>query len=152
MSTAPLDPRPRLAAGLEPTTVSEAMHPGVLTCTPETTLRDVARMMARYRIHAVVVYSDEQEDRVGVWGIVSEADLIAAAAADEIDTRTAGGTARTPLITVHPGEPLRRAAELMHEYHVTHAVVVSSSRELPLGVVSSLDVARAIALEPGHPG
>lgn len=140
--------------GLAEITVDKAMHPGVLTCPPETPLRDVARMMARYRIHAVVVFSedDESEEVPGVWGVISDSDLVAAAAGDDVDGRTAGGTARSPLVTIGRDDTLRRAAELMKQHGATHLVVVSPSSERPLGIVSSLDVARAIALEPGHGG
>ena len=46
--------------------VAEAMHPGVLTCPLETPLRDVARMMALYRIHAVVAFGEDTDDANGV--------------------------------------------------------------------------------------
>lgn len=130
--------------------VAAAMHPGVLTCPPETPLHDVARMMARYRIHAVVVFSadDDSDEPPSIWGVVSDVDLVAAAAAGDVDERTAGGTARSPLVTIGPEETLRRAAELLDEHGATHAIVVSPSGEQPLGVVSTLDVAAAIAAEP----
>lgn len=140
------------SGGLAEITVDKAMHPGVLTCPPETPLRDAARMMARYRIHAVVVFSEDEEteELARVWGVVSDADLVAAAAVGDIDGRTAGGTARSPLVTIGRDETLKRAAELMKQHGATHLVVVSPSSERPLGILSSLDVARAIALEPGH--
>ena len=43
-------PAPELDAML----VGDAMHSGVLTCTTDTPLRDLARIMARYRVDAVV--------------------------------------------------------------------------------------------------
>ena len=67
-------------------TVAEAMTPGVLTCTPDTPLRDVARMMARYRVHAIVVFGQEQLD---AWGVLSDLDLVAA-----IGTLADAGTGR----------------------------------------------------------
>jgi CBS domain-containing protein len=107
-------------------------------------------MMARFRIHAVIVMTEESDadEAVGVWGVVSDADLIRAAAASDIDERSAGGTARTPAVTVHPNEPLRTAAELMNDQGVTHLVVVAPPSERPVGVISTLDVARAISAEP----
>ena len=136
--------------GIDTVTVEEAMHPGVLTCAPETPLRDVAVAMARYRIHAVVVYAEpaEEDEAALVWGVVGDGDLVAAAAADEIDTRTAGEAARTALVTVRRDDSLRHACQLMSDRGVTHAVVISSYSERPLGVVSALDVARALAVEP----
>jgi CBS domain-containing protein len=135
---------------LDAVTVEQAMHPGVLTCAPETPLREVAIAMARYRIHAVVVYAepDEGDEATFTWGVVSDTDLLDAVAADDVDDRTASVAARTPLVTVRRGDSLRRACELMCERGVTHAVVVGSYSERPLGVVSALDAARALALEP----
>jgi CBS domain-containing protein len=132
--------------------VDKAMHPGVLTCPPETRLRDVARMMARYRVHAVVVYSDDDEsdELPGVWGVVSDVDLLAAAALEDVEGRTAGGSAKSPLLTVGPEDTLQRAAELMKQHGATHLVVVSPQSERPLGIVSTMDLARAIASEPAH--
>ena len=60
-------------------TVLDAMRLGVVTVAPETPLREVARVMATYRIHAVVV-SEIEGDRP--WGIVSDLDLVAAADKD----------------------------------------------------------------------
>jgi CBS domain-containing protein len=138
--------------GLSEMTVDKAMHPGVFTCPPETPLQDVALMMARYRIHAVVVYSDDDEsdEPPGMWGVVSDVDLIAAAAVDDVAGRTAGGTAKSPLVTIAPRQTLQRAAELMKQHSATHLVVASPSSERPLGIVSTLDVARAIASEPAY--
>jgi CBS domain-containing protein len=140
--------RSEAAQGLRGTFVRDAMHPGVLTAPPEAALRDVAVMMARYGIHAVVVFTEDADvdSALGVWGVVSDADLVAAAAAGDVDDRTAGGTARTPLVTVRPYESLQRVAELMREHRVTHVVVVTPESERPVGVVSTLDVARQLAL------
>jgi CBS domain-containing protein len=136
--------------GLGTVSVSEAMHAGVVSCPPETPLRDVARMMARFAIHAVVVYTEEAEGEeiVGLWGVVADADLVAAAAVDDLGGRTAGGTARTPLVMIYPHESMKRAAELMKEHRVTHLLVISPSSERPLGIVSTLDLARVLAAEP----
>ena len=143
----------QIKRGLEDVTVDEVMHHGVLTCPPEAPLRTVARMMARFSIHAVVVQTVEADadEAVGIWGVVSDVDLIRAAARGEIEGRSAGGTARTPLVTVYPHERLTQAAELMDDQAVTHALVVLPGSEQPLGIVSSLDVARAISAERPRP-
>ena len=125
-------------------TVGEAMTPGVLTCLPVTPLRDVARMMARHRVHAIVVFATD--DRLHPWGVVSDLDLVTA-----IGTHAnAGAVAGSPVVTVVPDMPLERAAALMAENETSHLLVVSD-RGLPIGVLSTLDVARALAAE-GDPG
>ena len=123
------------------------MHPGTVTCPPETPLRTVARMMARYSIHCVVVLADiDEADWEGrLWGVVSDLDLVEAAAAADLDERTAGGTAASPLVTVPPEETLERAAQLMAEHETSHLVVVDPASDRPVGVLSTLDVARVIA-------
>jgi len=132
---------------LAATPVAQAMHPGTITCPPETPLADVARMMAAYGIHCVVVFADVDEaDFEGrLWGVVSDLDLVEAAAAADLEERTAGGTAASPLVTVPPDESLERAAQLMAEHETSHLVVVELTSDRPVGVISTLDVARVLA-------
>lgn len=131
----------------EQLTVGSAMHPGVVTCPLETPLLTVARMMATYRIHAVIVFSEESDDaaEAELWGVVSDLDLVKTASAGEIDERTAGGTAVTPVVTVEPDDTLARAAQLMSEHEITHLVVIDPGSMRPIGVVSTLDLARTLA-------
>jgi CBS domain-containing protein len=125
-------------------TVAEAMTPGVLTCVPLTPLRDVARMMARHRVHAIVVFG--AEDPLHPYGVVSDLDLVAA-----IGTHAnAGAVAASPVVTVTPDVPLEHAAALMGEHRTSHLLVVAD-KGFPVGVISSLDVARALGAE-GDPG
>ena len=125
--------------------VSTAMHPGVITCHPGATLRDVARMMANIGIHAVVVWGDAEDDAEGAWGIVSDLDLVSAAARGERLAGTAVGAARTEVVTVDARDTLLQAANLMEQHRTTHLVVVDGGKGRPIGVLSTLDVARAIA-------
>ncbi len=129
---------------LDTGTVGEAMTPGVLTCLPVTPLRDVARMMARHRVHAIVVFG--HEDRLHPWGVVSDLDLVAAVGTHS----NAGAVAASPVVTVTPDVSLLHAARLMEEHQTQH-LLVTSDRGMPMGVLSTLDVARALAAE-GDPG
>jgi CBS domain-containing protein len=127
--------------------VAEAMHRGVLTCPLEASLRSVARMMALYRVHAIVAFGEDNDDAdgPGLWGVVSDLDLVQAALSGELEDHTAGGTAVTPALVVAPEDTLQRAAQLMSEHEVTHLVVVDGETTRPVGVLSTLDIARAIA-------
>ena len=116
------------------------MHHGVLTCAQETPLTDVAELMADHRVHCVVVSDDDAE---ALWGIVSDLDLVAAALVRDLDEQTAGGSAASPVLVVGPDETVERAAQLMTEHATAHLVVVDASQ--PVGVVSTLDVAAALA-------
>lgn len=101
-------------------------------------------MMVRHRIHCVVV-SFPAEQCATLWGVVSDLDLVAAVAGGEDAGMVAGKIAATPAVTVAIREPLARAAQLMAERAVTHLVVVDSRSVRPVGVISTLDIAGALA-------
>ena len=137
-------PAPRSFEQLQ---VADAMHAGVVTCPLETPLREVARIMATYRIHAVVAFGDDPAEIPGpaLWGVISDLDLVRSANAPDFETRTAGEIAATPLLMVPANETLARAAQLMSEHETTHLVVADRRSGRPIGVLSTLDVARALA-------
>jgi CBS domain-containing protein len=122
--------------------VSNAMHYGVLTCTRETSLANVAQLMASRRVHCIVV-ADDPSSPEGLWGLVSDLDLVAAASVRDLDEQTAGATAATAALTIEPTETLQRATQLMTEHSTAHLVVVDAARR-PIGVLSTLDVAAAL--------
>jgi CBS domain-containing protein len=117
------------------------MRVGVVSCQPETSLREIARIMATYRIHSVVVLELAGERP---WGIVSDLDVVRAAGED-LDARTARDVTRTELVTVTTDESLSRAARTMAEHDVTHVLVVQPHSGQPVGVLSTLDLAGVLA-------
>ena len=125
---------------LDRSTIAEWMTTGVITCGRDTRLVDVAETMATRRVHCVVVTGFGRSE-APLWGIVSDLDLVAAAYIRGLDEQTAGGSAATPAVVVSPTETLERAAQLMTEHAITHLVVVDAGE--PVGVLSTLDVARA---------
>jgi CBS domain-containing protein len=125
--------------------VAEVMHNRIVTCSSETPLRTVARMMASYRIHSVIVHDEHRRDGENRWGVVSDRDVVAAIALGEIDDATAGSTAATEFVTVAPDETLGRAAQILGEHEIAHLVVVDRTTNRPLGVLSTLDIASAVA-------
>ena len=132
----------------QPTSVEEAMHRGVVTCDVHAPLGAVVRMMAVHRIHCVVVRNEAaswtETPGAGLWGVVSDLDLVRILVTEGGLRRTAGESAATPALHVGAQDPLRRAAELMAARAITHLVVVDHEVR-PVGVVSTLDVARAVA-------
>ena len=129
------------APEFENATVLDAMRLGVVSCSPDTPLREVARILATYRIHAVVV-AEIEGDRP--WGIVSDLDLAAAAGRDLRKLR-ARDIARGELLTLAADESLARAARLMAERGLAHVVVVQPHSGQPVGVLSTLDLAGVLA-------
>ncbi len=126
--------------------VADVMTEGLISCAPSTPLRSVARLMATHRVHSVFVFDlgHEDDENVELWGLVSDLDLVAAAWAD-VDDQTAGESAVTPLVSVSRNDDLKHAAQLMAESGVSHLAVVDPHTRRPVGVVSTLDIARAIA-------
>jgi CBS domain-containing protein len=122
----------------------DAMHHGVLSCAPSTPLADVALIMATHRVHCVVVHDDELPG-TSAWSVVSDRDLVAAAAEDRLDEPTAGTVAGTSVPRIGSDEPLSRAAQVMAEHDVSHLVVVGEASGRPEGILSTLDVAVVLA-------
>ena len=125
---------------LDKAIVADHMHAGVLACAAETPLADVARMMSHHGVHCIVVL---QEGTDG-WGIVSDLDLIEMAGAGLAGSRTAGDAAATPTVFIHPGDTVAHAAQLMAANATAHLLVTRAGIARPLGVLSTLDVARAL--------
>ena len=130
---------------LEKRLVSDVMRDGVVGCTPETPLSEVAQLMSEYRIHCVVVAGLEEEGHRTrlVWGVVSDLDLARAVATGE--ELTAGQVAATEPVTASSSDTLAAVARLMGDHDVAHLVVIDANNAEPIGVISTLDVARAFA-------
>ena len=122
--------------------VEEVMHAGLIGCDPAAPLPVIARIFAEEQIHAVVVGGIDRarEGERLTWGIISDHDLMRALDATG-ESVTAAALAVTAMITVEPRESLDRVVQLMASYDVTHVLVVEDGA--PVGIVSSLDVARA---------
>jgi CBS domain-containing protein len=117
------------------------MTTGVICCPPDTPLQEVAEIMAGHRVHAVYVFDDDAGE---LWGQVSDLDLVAAARGD-LEHLTAKDASVTPLIAVETDDSLDRAAQLLAENGVSHLAVVDPSTRRPVGVLSTLDLAKVIA-------
>jgi len=115
-----------------------------VACAPSTPLSEVAALMSQHRVHCVLVdgvSADERGERL-VWGVVSDLDLIRATVADD-GALTARAIATTEALTVDSDDDLGAVGAALGEHACSHAVVVEGER--PVGVVSTLDPAIAIA-------
>jgi CBS domain-containing protein len=134
-----------LMPAFERATVADVMGPGVMSCAPDAPLVNVAQTMATHHVHSVVVAGVTRDDAGTdhlVWGLVSDMDIVRAAEAG-IEGHTAADAARTEVVTVDPSTPLSEAGRLMAEHNTAHLIVTSGGQ--PAGVVSSLDIAGALA-------
>jgi MFS transporter, MHS family, proline/betaine transporter len=134
-----------LMPSLDHASVADAMHPGILGCEPDTSLREVAQIMATHHVHCVAVIGiSHEEPECGVWGVISDLELVRAGIRDA-DATTARTLADQPLVTVEPTVPLREAGELMLAHNVSHLVVIQAGTGRPIGILSTADVAGVIA-------
>jgi len=122
--------------------VAEAMHRGVVTCKSEATLFTVARLLAAHRIHAVAVTPATEDEG---WSVVTDLDLATVLSDGLLDEATAGSVASAPTVFVGPDETLARAAQLMREYETHHLIVLGRGTDRPVGIISTLDIADALA-------
>ncbi len=134
-----------LMPSIEHATVADAMHPGIMTCDPDATLTQVARMMATHHVHclAVMGLSHEHGESL-VWSIVSDLDLVRAGIGDGTE-QTASTIGTSPIVSVAPTTPLQEAAELMLAHGTPHVLVIDPAKQRPVGMLSTLDVAGVLA-------
>jgi len=121
-------------------TVLNALQLGLIDCPADADVRSVARLMSEHNVHCVVVRGTGPNG----WGIVSDLDLMAALR-PELTGATAGQLAATDSLVVDPADSLEHAAQLMVEHQATHAVAVDPVTGRPIGIISTLDVARFLA-------
>jgi CBS domain-containing protein len=136
-------------SGLRAVSVADVMTHPLVTCAGDVLLREVAELMARHRIHCVVVLtgSDPAAPFHRRWALISDLDLVAAAPWDP-DGTTAASIAGSPAVVVAPTDSLAAAALCMAENQTTHILVVDPGADEPAGILSALDLAAALAPAP----
>ena len=117
--------------------VRDLMHPGLITCPPDTTLGQVAVLLHRHRIHALVV-ADADGNPLG---ILSDADLLAGewlseepAGLETMRKMSAGTLMSAPAATIEAGVPARDAAARMHAEQLHRLIVVENGKAV--GIIS----------------
>jgi len=126
--------------------VSEVMHPGVMTCHSGSSLHDVARAMATHGVHSVAIWGDECDDSIGFHGMISALDLLSAVMRGESLASPALLAARREVHTVRASASLSEGARLMVDEKASHVIVLADDRDRIVGVLSALDVTRALTL------
>ena len=130
--------------------VKDVMTAEVVAVRRDTTFKELAATLRRYRVSAFPVVDDDHK----VIGVVSEADMLAKEAMAEpgvvaellhhSDVRkaegmTAGALMTHQVITVSPEDSIEHAARMMHFLKVRQLPVVNSGGEL-VGIVSRSDL------------
>ncbi|MBA9896462.1 EAL domain-containing protein [Burkholderia cepacia] len=105
----------------------------ILSCTPATSVREVARRMFIERCSSIVVMEDEQV--VGIW---TERDALSAGDDPHGLDRPVSEVMSHPVLTLEANTPLGEAAMKFKQSGVRHFVVVRDSA--PIGVLTQTDV------------
>jgi CBS domain-containing protein len=114
------------------------MHRGVITCGPDTALKEVARIMNATDVHALIVV-DEQGRAVGV---VSHMDMLRAFGQDLYALKAEDVMTRE-VLSIRPEAYLSEAVEVMLKHRV-HRLLVCNEEGIPLGVISTTDIIDAM--------
>ena len=122
--------------------VEEVMRRHVLTCHPDATMRELARIMVTHAVHAVVVTGRDADGDQSITGIVTALEL-ALAAVEGVEP-IASELANPHAPTVAVGATLEQAAREILRTGGAHVIVVDG-RGAPLGMLSTLDLARVTA-------
>lgn len=127
-------------------TVKDVMHVGLITCPVHTPIPEVARMMIKHDISAIVV-TDESGHLAG---LIARTDLIVLYGYQEMWPHlTAEQAMVTKVATIAPNELATKAAQIMNERKYHRLIVTEMNgqgKEKPLGVVSMTDIVRDMAL------
>jgi CBS domain-containing protein len=116
-------------------------------------LGDAVKLMESHHVHGVPVV-----DGAGsLVGVLSQTDLLRARATEFLWANWPGLAVRhlmsSPALIVHRSTPLADAARKMERQHVHRLVVVADEDEtLPIGVISTTDLVRAMAEETDQAG
>ena len=136
--------------------VSDVMTRTVLSVSPETPLKEVARILSEKRISGTPVVDGDGR----VVGVLAESDIVRQEQGAErdrgllgrlvegpplvLEARTAGEAMNSPALTVAPDDELAEAARLMTEHGVNRLPVVDGGGGLA-GIVTRADLVRAFA-------
>ncbi len=126
--------------------VGEVMHSGVIHCTMDTPVPEVARRITKHDISAMVVTDEEG----CLAGIISRTDLTVLYGYDEMWPHlTAQQVMKTTLHTVAPDELATRAAQRLHQEKISRLIVTEPTahgKEKPIGILSITDIVRDMSL------
>jgi CBS domain-containing protein len=134
-------------------TVGEVMALEPIVIRADAPLSEAVALLEKHHVHGVPVV-----DATGsLAGVLSQTDLLRARSTEFLWANWPGLAVRhlmtSPALTIHRSTPLADAARKMERHHVHRLVVVADDDEaLPIGVVSTTDLVRAMAEETADAG
>ncbi len=126
--------------------VRELMRPGVVTCKPQATLGQVAKILTENHVHALFVVGADGK----IKGIITDFDLLAGEwlsgdpeSLAAMRRMTAGDLMSAPVNSIEASAPAKEAAQRMQERVVRRLLVTENGK--PVGVISVSDIVASIA-------
>jgi len=119
--------------------VRDVMHPGVITCKPDTLLKEVVRMLAETGVHALIVAESGTE----IDGVISHMDIIRLYGKNLLEYRARD--VMTPLIyDISADATISEAVETLLAHRVHRLVVTEEGprHKVAVGVLSTTDIIR----------
>jgi CBS domain-containing protein len=115
----------------------------VVTCTPEDTIIDAARMMKNEDIGPVLIV-DNNDSRTLV-GIITDRDIVLKVIADGQDPKTTpvGEAMSKKLVTCRPNDDVDVAMKAMAQFQLRRIPVVEENMRL-VGIISQADLATRV--------
>lgn len=127
--------------------VGDVMHRGVITCKPETLLKEVVRILCDSGVHALIVARSGTQ----VEGVISHVDVIKMYGKNLLEYKAED--VMTPLVhDVSPDDPIERAIELLLKHRV-HRLLVTEQRpegKVAVGVISTTDIIHHMRGQPWY--
>ena len=122
--------------------VLNSMRRGAITCSEDTSIREVAQIMISNRIRYCVILDKKHE----LTGIISARSIMKAFGMD-IEITEAKDIMLPYTITINPHSPLKEAIEFMLKKHIEHLIVVSNrpGKKTVYGILSAADIVRRMA-------
>ena len=134
-----------IATRLTGPTVGELMSIEPITIGVDRPVAEAEQVMSSRDVSGLPVV-----DRLGrLVGVISQTDLVRAHAAGRTIGSWPGLSVRhlmtSPPLTIRLDETLLTAARLLEQHHVHRLVVVAPDGKHPIGVISTMDMVRALA-------
>ncbi len=129
------------------TLVRDLMHPGLVTCSPSDSVKEVATRMVENDIHAVVVVYDAEPV-----GVVSQTDMVLARqgrSADAVKGLKASDIMTPGCVTCTLDTSLSDAVSTMTGLRIHRLIVTRQDhgQNVPIGVISMTDIIRKLVVD-----
>lgn len=127
--------------------IKECCNIGVVCCTQDTPITEVAGLMRKHHVGDVIVIEEKDGTRLPL-GIVTDRDIVLETVSVAIDARifTAGDIMSKPLVSVQENAGFVETLRLMRHHKVRRMPVITAEGTL-YGVVTADDIMNLLAME-----